>query len=323
VCGREASPAIKAVKAVLLKWSLRIGGGLAGVLISFRIWSANHNRELRAESQIAATALGNVEYAMVGEGVPYLQLHGTPGGYDQVLIGRKVSPEEFEGVQSIAVSRPGYLRTPLESGRTFEEQADLYAALLDELGIDKVVVYASSGGGYSGVQFALRHPDRCLALVLYAPAYGYKPFPADGVSGGFSTDLMNWAISGPLLGMLAPSFLDESVELDDTKILTFRLLLRSVIPNADRRAGFENDLRLRADRAVDAWPVEQIEVPTLFLHGDADENTDYASSVELAARMPNARLVTFEGGDHLIVVTRADEVRAEVNAFVDSVLAGN
>ena len=36
----------------------------------------------------------------------------------------------------IAPSRPGYGRTPLSSGKTHEEAADLMAALLDELKID-------------------------------------------------------------------------------------------------------------------------------------------------------------------------------------------
>src|SRR6185295_5118190 len=98
------------------------------------------------------------------------------GGYDQALTSRNANPQAQAGVRTIAVSRPGYLRTPLSSGATFEQQADLFVALLDELKIKRVVVLASSGGGYSGFQFAMRHPDRCIALVMLAPAMGYEPF---------------------------------------------------------------------------------------------------------------------------------------------------
>ena len=49
-------------------------------------------------------------------------------------------------------------------------QADAYAQLLDHLGIDKVVVVSISAGAWSALQFAIRHPERCLALVLLVPA---------------------------------------------------------------------------------------------------------------------------------------------------------
>src|SRR5262245_6463836 len=126
----------------------------------FATWRADYIRRLHATSRVIETQLGPIEYSDVGEGVPYLSLHGTPGGYDQALAGRNANPEAQAGVRTIAVSRPGYLRTPLTSGATFEQQADLFAALLDELKIKRVVVLASSGGGYAGFQFALRHPDR-------------------------------------------------------------------------------------------------------------------------------------------------------------------
>jgi pimeloyl-ACP methyl ester carboxylesterase len=53
-----------------------------------------------------------------------------------------------------------------------QEQADLYAARLDTLGLRRVIVQGSSGGSYSAIQFVLRHPDRALALILYAPDLG-------------------------------------------------------------------------------------------------------------------------------------------------------
>ncbi len=60
-----------------------------------------------------------------------LSVHGTPGGYDQRL--------GMDGFRILAPSRPGYLRTPIDAGRTPREQADVYAALLDALSIDEVI----------------------------------------------------------------------------------------------------------------------------------------------------------------------------------------
>ena len=69
-------------------------------------------------------------------------------------------------MNSLSPPRPGYLRTPLTTGPTYEEQVDAYAALLDSIGVDRVAVYGLSAGGPPAIHFAARHPDRTSALLL-------------------------------------------------------------------------------------------------------------------------------------------------------------
>lgn len=309
---------------------VRVGIGafvlvLASIIVafvSFSLWRQRYSEALARDSEVAMTTRGAIEYATVGEGTPFLTLHGTPGGYDQTLNTRKAIRALARGSMTIAVSRPGYLRTPLESGATFEAQADLYAALLDELGIDRVVMYAASGGGYAGLQFALRHPERCIALVLYAPSVNYEPLPADFIyhpPPPWLNDLIAWSMSGPLIRWVGPSYLPGFDANDPTQVALARGLMQS-IGAFDRRAeGVRNDLLQRDDPAIDHWPLEQIHVPTLLIHGTADENSDYAGSVDVAGRIPGARLVTLEGADHFAVITRGEEVRGSVDEFVHSV----
>ena len=76
----------------------------------------------------------------------------------------------------IAVSRFGYLRTPLPKDASAAAQADAHACLLDALNIKRAAVLGTSAGGPSSLQFALRHPDRTAALVLLVPA-AYAPRP--------------------------------------------------------------------------------------------------------------------------------------------------
>ena len=92
---------------------------------------------LERNSQIVHTTAGPVEYQFVGNsGQVVLLLHGTPGGYDQTT--------EIEGFRVLTPSRPGYLRTPLDAGRSPAEQARVYIALLDSLDIDNVIVMGAS-----------------------------------------------------------------------------------------------------------------------------------------------------------------------------------
>jgi 3-oxoadipate enol-lactonase len=51
-----------------------------------------------------------------------------------------------------------------------EDSADDHVALLDALGIDKVIVCGYSLGGPIGLDLARRHPDRVAGLVLQATA---------------------------------------------------------------------------------------------------------------------------------------------------------
>lgn len=284
----------------------------------FETWKADYVRRLEAGSRIMETRLGPIEYADVGGGVPYLSLHGTPGGYDQSLASRNANPQAQAGVRTIAVSRPGYLRTPLSSGETFEQQADLFAALLDELSIKRVVVIASSGAGYPGLQFALRHPDRCIALIMLAPAMGYEAFPDSEKQTPAQLaqlERMMWGANDAVLA----SFLQGLDPTDPEQKAMAGALAMSSLPAIARNPGRENDRMQRTDRAVDNWPLKKIKVPTLIIHGTADENSDYQLSVKAAARIPNAKLATLQGVNHYFPITRGPEMRAEMRAFLSKI----
>lgn len=316
------------------RWTLRIVIGLvallSGVIVvslaMFFSWKADivERREADPDRRTVTTALGDIEFAVVGQGVPLLSLHGTPGGYDQSLVGiRSVPGNAPENTMTIAVSRPGYRGTPLRSGATFEEQADLFAALLEEIGVDRAVVFAASGGGYAGLQFALRHPDRTLGLVLYAPEIRSETPVGIGPNASledtrmqvFMAEFGMW-----LLGDSAASFLMNGFDPDDpTQRAMANTTLRSIIPWGGRDAGRLNDLVQRMDPGIDSWPLERISAPTLILHGDADENSPYEASQDAAARIPNAELVTFDGGDHYIIVTRHAEVEGHIRRFTQAV----
>ena len=67
---------------------------LTGLLVVglFRLTYTRYQRDLRrrldrisADSQIARTPCGPIEYAVAGEGPPVLVVHGAGGGYDQGL----------------------------------------------------------------------------------------------------------------------------------------------------------------------------------------------------------------------------------------------
>jgi pimeloyl-ACP methyl ester carboxylesterase len=150
--------------------SLLLGATLVGLALlslgGFISWRTRVLARVLRGGEIAETAKGPVEFAIAGTGPVILQLHGGGSGYDQTLA---LSWDLHEaGFTVLRPSRPGYLRTPLTTGASPEQAADVLAGLLDVLSIDKVCVIGTSGGGPTALQFALRHPERVSGLVLQA-----------------------------------------------------------------------------------------------------------------------------------------------------------
>ena len=126
-------------------------------------------------SVLVNTRCGPIEYQEAGTGTPLLMVHGSGGGHDQgMAFPGKLSQR---GVRVIAMSRFGYLRTPMPLDASPAAQADAHVCLLDALGIAKAAVLGGSAGGPSALQMAIRHPDRVILLGrLRPPARAVRRF---------------------------------------------------------------------------------------------------------------------------------------------------
>jgi pimeloyl-ACP methyl ester carboxylesterase len=275
---------------------------------------------LRAGSQVVSTARGPIEYASTGEGPTVLVLHGIAGGYDQGMLVTRLNPDN--PFRLISVSRPGYLRTPLSTGASPEEQADAYAALLDTLGIDRVAIIGISAGGPSALQFALRHPHRCWALVSISGVSGriaaHLTRLESLVGALLNSDLTLWLLGVAARGMLHTlsginKELQQQLEHDPVRLEVITSIIQP-LPISRRKIGFDNDLKQFAD--LPAYDLAQITAPTLVFHGTGDNVVPLSHAEFVARSVPRAELVTVEGGGHLCVVTHKDEALPAVLGFL-------
>lgn len=94
---------------------------------------------------------------------------------------RYVIPEFAKNYRVIAVDLPGYGKSDkgnFDYGMTYYSEQIL--ALIDDLGLDKVIYVGHSMGGQIGITLSLNHPERISKLVLASPA-GIEPFkPGEG-----------------------------------------------------------------------------------------------------------------------------------------------
>ena len=292
--------------------------------------------ETAYEATVAETALGPIEFAVVGTGAPVLVVHGTPGGIDAAELMARILPRD--GVSAILLSRPGYLGTPLDGRTTVDAQADLMGALLDHLGIARAGVYTWSGGGPAGYRFAVRHPDRVTALVANAACSQAYRLPEQDLATRlmFTTAPGQWLLrvlaahggrqytQGVIAdeGDLTPDQVAQRVDeilADPAKQRFVTDLGPTALPDGRRRAGYRNDLDRFAE--ITTLELERITVPTLVVQGTADADLPPEHGWYAARTIPGAELLRLDTGTHLALYTHPDAAAAQTHV-VEFLLAG-
>ncbi|MGH8149644.1 MAG: alpha/beta fold hydrolase [Steroidobacteraceae bacterium] len=301
------------------KWLVRIVvavaalvvAAVAALVVGFALWRSGIERALLKDSTVVTTARGPVEFAELGRGPAVLVVHGTPGGYDVWFNTFTATHAGSDGFRYILPSRPGYLRTPLSDGATPAQQADVLAALLDALHIGKAAVIGISGGGPAALQFALRHPDRCSALVLEEAVVRSLSESAAGLpQSALAADYRDFRIY--LIYLAADLYASRPRYAEAMAI--GRAQLRASVPYRLRKAGLENDLAQEA--RIGNWPLAQIRCPTLILQGAADRNVRPADAEYAHTAIAGSQLVELPGQDHLMVIFDYARLRALILAFL-------
>ena len=273
---------------------------------------------LAGASEIAATRCGPIEYAAVGLGSPVLVVHGAGGGFDQGLsiFGARLTAHDH---RIIAVSRFGYLRTPLPTDASAAAQADAHACLLDSLGIERAAVVGASAGAPSALQLALRHPERVSALVLMVPA-AYAPRPGGeaavrtprGTLRLFDTalrfDFVFWAIRRAAPALMIRGLLGTPPEVvqraDATERARVDAILDEILPVSDRRLGLLNDAIVTT--TITRYALERVSAPTLTISAADDLYGTYDAARYTAEQIRGARFVGYPDGGHVLVGRNAE-----------------
>ena len=277
---------------------------------------------------VIETRRGAVECAASGDGPAVLLIHGAMGGYDQsVLLG--CAAVGRSGFRFVAVSRPGYLGTPLAAGKTPEEQADLCAELLIALGIGEAAVIAISGGGQCALQFALRHPGRCRCLVMISACSGQiklrLPFRFHLITLMAQFPPLVTALRGKAArdpervarrSIPDPAMRAHTLKDPEAGPLLAALQLSTVDRMTERLPGTRNDIA--QSRLPFTYRLERIAAPLLVVHGTADEAVPFAQARALAAKVPGAELLAIEGGRHVSLFTHLHAIRARVAQFLET-----
>jgi len=292
------------------------------VYVSYRNDIGVANERVATGSKIINTDCGPIEYATLGEGPPVLVLHGTSGGWDQGIDSARGLVSH--GYQIIAPSRFGYLRTPLPLDSLPPAEADTWICFLNALNIQRVPVVSYSAGAAPAMQLALRHPDRISAAIFFVPGSGgicpecieegTNP-PRMLLDALYRFDFPMWLVmklASQLMYTLVavPSSLVSTLSPEDRADLNKSIM--NILPVSPRRLGVLNEGNTQGTQIQ--YPLDQVATPTLFISAADDLYKTLPVAQHAARIIPNAKLIEFPSGGHLLL-GRGNEIWPAVADF--------
>lgn len=288
---------------------------LSLAVVVLAIWWRFQSDMTRAHARIAngsvliATRYGPIEYQELGTGLPLLAVHGSGGGYDQGMA--FASALTKRGIRVIAMSRFGYLRTPMPADASVAAQADAHVCLLDALGIKQATVMGGSAGAPSALQMAIRHPGGVSALVLLVPlAYRpatttnsippLPPWVENAMMAVIGSDFLFWAALHVARDQMIKVVLATPPELLTAASAAERqrinAMLDDILPVSAHAAGLRRDSAV--GKQLEPAALETIRAPTLIISARDDGYGTYASAEYTASRIAGARFLGFDRGGH-------------------------
>ena len=201
---------------------------------------------------------------------------------------------------------------PISDLAAIQSWTDGLLAVLDAAGSECVSVFAMSESALPAMLLSASHPERVRSLVLWAPFARYVRCPEEKVGMPEPTlakylDIFRDTVgTGGVVDLLAPSWADDAAK-------------RRWWARGERLAGGPGYFKAILDLFLhtDIRPaLASIQAPTLVLHrrGDRHVVTEHAKYV--ADRIPNARLVEFDGDDNVWFAGDTDRVLDEIESFV-------
>ncbi len=246
----------------------------------------------------------------VGQGPPVLLLHGTAPGTTAAANFTRLLPA-LTGYRAIAPDLIGFGASPKPADVNYGPAlwVDQAFTLLDDLGVDRVVLIGNSLGARIALTMATTQPARVRGMVLMSARLHPSKSAAQDLIRAYRPDLDAMAT------LLRECFATDPATV--TPEMAQERYRASAAPGAHDAI----QAMFRALPAAGPGPgpdqLRSLRMPALVVSGRDDRIVPSADAIELAALLPNADLHVLAGTGHWFPLERADTFAALVTDFLE------
>ena len=233
-----------------------------------------------------------LHYKELGEGTPFVILHGLFGNSDNWQTHAKKIASYY---RVILVDQRNHGHSDWHDDFTYEHLADDLECLIKHLNIDKFILMGHSMGGKTAMYYSQKYKERLTKMIIVD--IGIKQYPMhhnEIINGIRAIDLSTIASRSEAEKTLLPfvdsygvrQFLLKNLYWKEKGVLAWRM-------NVDV-------LQREMQEILSAMPTTEVWIPTLFIRGALsnyilDEDWDAIEEV-----FPDATLVTIENAGHWV-----------------------
>lgn len=262
-----------------------------------------------------------LEYVLTGpaDGRVLLFHHGTPGSAHQPQF--VADAAHRHGWQLLTISRAGCAGSSRAPGRTVADVTPDVRALLDQLGLARVLVGGASGGGPHALACGALLPDRVAAVLSVCCVAPYDLPGLDFLAGMGEENVTEFGLALDGETALRPYLEQELPPLREATAEQIVEGMATVLPPVDRAvltgelgAAFAAAMRSAASGTVDGWldddlaftrpwgfDLAQLRVPVSLWQGSEDLMVPFAHGQWLAAQILGVRAHLEQGEGHLSI----------------------
>ena len=189
---------------------------------------------------------------------------------------------------------------PIAAPYQLEDMADDTAALLDALGIGRAHIVGASMGGMIAQTMAARHRERSVTLTSIMSTSGARGLPPPRIEAFLA--LTRRPSKSASLDRLVAHYVHLFQVIGSpgypTPAAELRERMRGVLARAYRPDGTARQMLAILASGSRSYELTTVTAPTLVIHGKADPLIPPACGVDVANKVPGARLELIDGMGH-------------------------